>query len=151
MSKLYKKVGRRYVEVGEYDREAMDYFPHGDHLVSVRPGNESRRYNIDPALAPLIAAGLYAEDAIVQAIYQAQEIRTMPVKLTKKQQELVNELTASMRRQDSHWLRPGARDAAEAGVQALQAEAQRRMKHPAVKEAYERFLLVAKLCEERDV
>lgn len=147
MTTFYKKVDDEYVEVGEYDQELMDHLPLGDHLISVRRGTQSRRFNVEPALAPMIAAGLYAEDAIVQAIFEAQSTRPEKptVRLTKRQQELVSELTASMRRQDARWLRPSSRDAAEAAVRALQAEAQRRMKHPAVREAYEQFLLMVEL------
>ena len=150
MTTFYRKIGRRYVPALEHDSELMDALPAGDHLISVRTGTQSRRFNIDPALAPMIAAGLYAEDAIVKAIFEAQSIRPEEptVRLTKRQQELVTELTASMRRQDARWLRPSSRDAAEAAVRAMQEEAQRRMSHPAVRAAYEQFLAVARLCED---
>lgn len=150
MTTFYRKVGRRYVPVLEHDPELMDALPPGDHLISVRQNSESRRHRIDPAFAPMIAAGMYAEDAIVRAIFKAQSIQPEPMKLTRRQQELVRELTSSMRRQDARWLRPSSRDAAEAAVRALTEEAQRRMKHPAVRKAYEDFLLVARLCEDRD-
>lgn len=150
MTTFYKKIGRRFVEIGEYDSEWQDHLPYGDHLVSVRRGSQSRRFNIDPALAPMIAAGLYAEDAITQAIFEAQSVRPEPMKLTKRQQELVNALTTSMRQQDARWLRPSSRDAAEAAVRALQKEANRRMRHPAVRAAYEQFLTVARLCEDEE-
>ncbi len=69
MKKIYyEKVGRRYVPVSEYDSEFLDAFPKGNHLVMCYPGGTSRRFRIDPALAPMIAAGRYAEDAICRAI-----------------------------------------------------------------------------------
>lgn len=150
MTTFYRKVGRRYEPVLEHDSELMDALPYGDHLISVRQGSESRRHRVDPSFAPMIAAGLYAEDAIVKAIFEAQSLRPEPAKLTKRQQELVNQLTSSMRQQDARWLRPSSRDAAEAAVRALQAEAERRMRHPAVRKAYEDFLVVARLCEDED-
>ena len=64
MTTFYRKVGRRYQPVEEYDPELMDALPEGDHLISVRVGLTSRRFDVDPALAPMIAAGVYAEDAI---------------------------------------------------------------------------------------
>ena len=149
MTTFYKRVGRRYVPVSEYDSELMDALPPGEHLISVRPGSESRRHHIDPALAPMIAAGLYAEDAMSRAIYNAMELRPQPVTMTPRQLELMEELTRSMNRQDARWVRNCAQDAARSGVQALQQEAQRRMSHPAVREAYEQFLMVAKLCEKQ--
>jgi hypothetical protein len=150
MTTFYRKVGRRYQPVSEYDSELMDALPEGHHLISVRVGLTSRRFDVDPSLAPMIAAGLYAEDAISRAIYKAMELKPHKVTMTPRQLELVAELTASMNQQDVQWTRPCARDAAEAGIRALQAEAERRIKHPAVKEAYQRFLVVAKLAKQHD-
>jgi len=152
MKKIYyEKRGRRYVPVAEYDNDWMDSFPEGAHLIVCRPGVVSRRYRIDPALAPMIAAGLYAEDAIVNAIHDAQKLRPdSKVALTPQQLALMEELTDSMNQSDLVWLRPSSRDAAEAAVRALQAEAERRMSHPAVRAAYEQFLTVARLCEETE-
>jgi hypothetical protein len=58
----YEKRGRRYVPVMEHDYELMDAMPKGNHLIMCFPGGKSTRYNIDPALAPMIAAGRVAED-----------------------------------------------------------------------------------------
>ena len=148
MTTLYKKVGRRYQPVTEHDPAVTDGLPYGEHLISVRQGSESRRHHIDPALAPMIAAGLYAEDAMSRAIYNAMELRPKPAKLTPRQQELMAELTKSMNWQDAQWTRPCAQDAARAGVQALQEEATRRLTHPTVRQAYEHFLTVARLCDQ---
>ena len=145
---FYKKVGRRYVAVSEYDSEVMDGLPPGDHLISVRPGLTSRRHSIDADLAPMIAAGIYAEDAIGRAIYNAMELRPQKTVMTARQLELMTALTEEFGREDAVWMRPCARDAAEAGVRAMQEEAQRRMSHPAVRQAYEHFLTVARLCDE---
>ena len=62
----YEKRGRRYVPVAEYDGDFMDSYTHGTHLLMVYPGGQSRRYNIDPAYAPMIAAGRVAEDLVAQ-------------------------------------------------------------------------------------
>ena len=61
---FYEKVGRRYVPVSEYDSDLLDAFPKGTHIVMCYPGGQSRRYQIDPAYAPMIAAGRVAEEAI---------------------------------------------------------------------------------------
>lgn len=134
--------------VAEYNNDWMDSFPEGDHLIQCRPGSVSRRQRIDPALAPMIAAGVYAEDAISQAIYNAMELRPQPVTMTTRQLALMQVLTEEFGREDAVWARPCAQDAARAGVTAMQAEAARRMKHPAVRQAYEHFLTVAALCDE---
>jgi hypothetical protein len=35
---FYRKRGRRYVPVNEYDQELLDSFPQGTHLVMCYPG-----------------------------------------------------------------------------------------------------------------
>ena len=145
---FYRKIGRRYVAVSEYDSEVMDALPEGDHLISVRVGLTSRRFDVDPSLAPMIAAGVYAEDAMSRAIYKAMELRPQKTAMTARQLELMTALTEEFRREDAAWMRPCAGEAARAGVAALQQEAQRRMSHPAVRQAYEHFLTVARLCDE---
>jgi hypothetical protein len=58
MKKIYyEKIGRKYMPVAEYDNEFLDSFPKGNHLVMSYPGGSSRRFNIAPAYAPMIAAG----------------------------------------------------------------------------------------------
>jgi hypothetical protein len=141
---FYEKVGRRYRPVAEYDSDLMDAFTMGDHLVSRRKGITSRR-PVTPAFAPMIAAGLYAHDAMVRALHRALELQAEPKKLTARQRELVDALTASMNGQDARWIRASAYDVAESGVQALVDEAQRLMSNQAVRDAYEQFLMVCEL------
>jgi hypothetical protein len=43
-----------------------------------------------------------------------------------------------------------ARDAVEAGVEAMQQEAMRPMQNPSVQKAYEQFMLVCKLTSEAE-
>ncbi len=95
----------------------------------------------------MIAAGRTAEDAIATAVAKAMELRDNVTPYTKRQKELIRELTSTMKAQDIKWIRPAARDAANAGVRALMDEADNLMKHPAVKQAYEHFLLVSKLTQ----
>jgi hypothetical protein len=145
MTTFYVRRGRRYYPVSQWDPELDRAMPPGDHLVSVRTNAESRRYRIEPALAPMIAAGLVAEEAMSRAIYNAMELRPESPGFTARQRELMAELTASMNRSDIRWLRSSAKDAAQAGVQAMQEEAQRILEHPAARRAYEDFLVVAEL------
>jgi hypothetical protein len=143
---FYEKVGRRYRPVLEYDNEVMDAFPKGDHLVSVRSGCTSRRFRVDPALAPMIAAGLYAEDAICRKIQEATELRpasrTIDEDTLHRWQQFVKTIPEEHRLMFTHG---SARDAAEAGVRAMQEEADRLMQNDVVRKAYEQFLLVCKL------
>ena len=72
---FYEKVGRRYVPVSEYNNELIDAMPKGCHIIMSYPGGQSTRYKIDPAYAPMIAAGRVAEDAISSAISRTSEVR----------------------------------------------------------------------------
>ena len=83
---FYEKVGRRYVAVQEYDEYLMDGLPYGNHMIMVYPGGQSTRYNVDPALAPMIAAGRVAEDRMCEAIRKASEMRPARTPITPGQQ-----------------------------------------------------------------
>lgn len=145
---LYEKQGRRYVPVHEYDPAVMDGFPQGTHIVMVYPGGRSTRYNIDPNLAAMIAAGRVAEDALSRAIVKASEMRPHRQPITEQQQQAWRELSEAFGDERYYVELPSAREIAEAGVQALIAEAEQLMTHPAVKQAYERLLFVAALTRE---
>jgi hypothetical protein len=146
----YVKEGRRYKPVAEYDSDLMDSFHKGNHLVMVYPGGTSRRFNIDPAYAPMISAGRYAEDAISRAISKAAELRPQRTPITEAQQKAWRKLAKEMGDELCTLTGLSVRDCAEAGVQAMQAEADKLMQHPAVRDAYEQFQLVCKLVKEKD-
>lgn len=149
MKKIYyEKVGRKYVPVKEYDSDFLDSFSKGNHLVISHPGGKSARYNIDPAYAPMIAAGRIAEVEVVRAIMGAIELRPKKQPITKRQQELWRELAESFRREDYALIRPSAIDAADAAVNAMMDEAKKLLTNPSVKKAYEHFLLVCELTKE---
>ena len=150
----YEKKGRRYVPVAEYDSDFLDSFPKGNHLIMSRPGSTSRRFNIDPNYAAMIAAGYVAEDVIAQALVRAGEIRMQRAdrtrELTPKQKaawdNLVKEFGDSARQLE--W--PSAREVAEEGVKALQEEALALMSNPSVQKAYDHFQLVCKLVKSAE-
>lgn len=147
---FYVKEGRRYVPVSEYDNDLLDSFPKGDHLVSVYPGGSSRRFRIDANYAAMIAAGRVAEDAICQAIVKSQELRPTKQPITEEQQTLWRALADSFNKSEFPLIRPAARDAAEAGVKAMQIEADKLMKNASVRQAFDYFILVCELCKEQD-
>lgn len=145
---FYEKVGRRYKPVYEYDQVLMDAMPKGAHLVMVYPGGKSTRYNIDIAYAPMIAAGRVAEDAVCAAIVESQKCRPQRKPLTEEQRNLWKALAKSLHQDDFPLMYPAARDAADAAVKSMQTEAEKLMTNPAVKKAYEHFLLVCELTKE---
>jgi hypothetical protein len=149
MKKLYYiKQGRRYVPVSEYDSDLLDSFPKGTHLVMVYPGGSSRRYNIDPNYAAMIAAGRVAEDAVSQAIFKASELRPKQTPITEGQKRAWARLAKEFGDELATLHGLCIRDCAEAGVRAMQEEADKLMSHPAVRDAYEQFQLVCKLTKE---
>jgi hypothetical protein len=145
----YEKVGRRYKPVAEYDSDLLDSFPQGNHLVMCYPGGSSRRFNIDPDYAHLMAAGRVAEDAMCQAIHKASEMRPTSTPITPAQRAAWRQLADAFG-QDLCTLNHGsAQDIAQAGLQALQAEAERLMTVPAVRKAYDRLILITELTREK--
>lgn len=144
----YEKRGRRYVPVMEHDYELHDALPKGNHLIMCYPGGRSTRYNIDPALAPMIAAARVAEDKMSEAVREASSMRPRRHPLTEKQQRAWNNLNRALG-DDVYTLEvASARDIAEAGLKAMQAEAEQLLTNPAVRLAYEQFLLVCELTKK---
>jgi hypothetical protein len=141
----YEKVGRRYKPVAEYDNDLLDSFHKGNHLVMVYPGGTSRRFNIDPAMAPMIAAGRVAEDAMCKAMMDASELRPQRTPLTEGQRKAWRKLAREFGDELCTLQGSSTRDIVEAGVQAMQEEADQLLKHEAVRQAYEQFLLVCEL------
>jgi len=150
MKKIYYvKEGRRYKPVAEYDNDLMDSFHKGNHLVMVYPGGTSRRFNIDPALAPMIAAGRVAEDAMCKAMMDASELKPRQTPLTEGQRRAWKKLAQEFGDELCTLQGSSTRDIVEAGVRAMQSEAHKLMQHPAVCDAYEQFQLVCKLTKEQ--
>jgi len=151
MKKIYyEKVGRKYVPVAEYDSTYLDSFPKGCHLVMVYPGGSSRRFNVDPDYASLIAAGRIAEDAISEAIRKASDLRPKSAPITPGQRAAWDKLVEEFGEEARVLEWPSAREAAEEAVKAMQAEAEKLMTHESVRKAYEHFLLTVELCKEHN-
>ena len=146
MKKIYyEKVGRRYKPVAEYDNEYLDSFPKGNHLVMCYPGGQSRRFNIEPSLAPLIAAGRYAEDAMSKALVKASEMRPHNKPITVKQKKAWEALAKAFGGDRYYVELPSAREVTEAGLKALEDEATKLLEHPMVQAAYDEFMATCKL------
>ena len=150
MKKIYyEKVGRRYVPVAEYDSDFLDSFRKGTHLVISYPGGQSRRFNIDPNYAAMIAAGRVAEDAICAAMVKADEVRPQRKALTPEEHAAWMNLIEVWGDEARSLRRPAIRDLAEAAVEAMQQEANKLMQHESVRRAFEQFQLVCALTKEK--
>jgi hypothetical protein len=147
---FYEKVGRRYKPAYEYDSDFLGSFPKGNHLIMCHPGGKSIRYHIDPNYAAMIAAGKVAEDAVCESIIESQNLKPLREPITEKQRELWRELAESFNRDDYPSIRPAAADAGRAAVKAMMEEADKLMTNPAVRKAFEQFMLICELTKEHE-
>jgi hypothetical protein len=150
MKKIYyEKIGRRYVPVAEYDNDLLDSFPKGAHLVLCYPGGSSRRFNVEPNHAAMIAAGRVAEDAICDSLRKASEMKPQRTPITLGQQRAWRKLAKEFGDELCPLTYGSARDHAEAAVNAMIAEADQLMSHPAVRDAYDQFQTVCNLVKQK--
>lgn len=148
---FYIKKGRRYIPHSSYSSEFCDSFPKGTHLVQSYPGGSSRRFNIDPAYAPMIAAGRVAEDAISRVLMKASDLRPKRAPMTPNQIKAWDNLVKEFGEEARCLEWPSAREACEEAVKAMQVEADKLLENPSVRKAYDRFLLVAALTKDHNV
>jgi hypothetical protein len=145
----YEKVGRKYVPVAEYDSDYLDAFPKGSTLVICYPGGQSRRYNIDPDYAALIAAARVAEDAMIQAMSKASELKPKHTPITEGQRRAWKKLAREFGDELATLNGASSYDIAQAGLKALEDEAAKLLTNAAVKEAYDQFLFVCALTKQQ--
>ncbi len=143
----YRKEGRRYVPVALYDQDLCDSYPFGCTLVQVAPGCQTRRYNVDPDRAGLVAAAMYATDSLTDALRAAGRAQPEPEPLTKEQHDAWQHLNRVMET-DVKLLYGSLADIARAGAESLATEFEQTLaQHPQVREAYEQFKIVYKLAQ----
>lgn len=142
---FYEKVGRKYVPVREYDSELVDSLPFGNHLIMCYPNGKSRRYNIDPNYAALIAAGRIAEDVIVKTILKASELKPSKKPYTKEQLDAWENLRIAYKEELSVLYGSSIQECVDAGMKAMMHEAQKLLDNPTIKNAFEQFLLLCEL------
>jgi len=150
MTVFYKKVGRRYVEVSESTDAPFDAFPIGATLVIKQKNVTMRRYNVEPALAPMVAAATLAREAISNALYEASKLRPTTTPITEAQRSAWKKLARAFGNELATLSAGSAVDCAEAGCRALMDEADKILSHPVVRAAYDDFLVVAKLCHQAE-
>ena len=147
---FYEKVGRRYVPVSEWNADHLGSMPKGTHIVMCYPGGQSTRFNIDPAFAPMIAAGRYAEETIAKKLVEASSLRPATKPLTPEQQAVWQALCKSFGNDLYSLQWDSAHDIAQAGVAAMQQEADKLLKNAAVRQAYDQFMLLCELAKEHE-
>jgi hypothetical protein len=148
MTTFYKKVGKKYVAVSEYDSELRGAMPEGAHLVIVKPGSTFTKYDIDPNYASMLAALLYSKNEFVNAIVNASALKSKSEVYTPEQIEAWTKLQETFNDKFYSLYTSSAGDIADEGFKAIMKEATKMLEHPSVKKAYEQFLLVYKLTKD---
>ena len=116
----------------------------------VYPGGQSRRFNIDPDYAGMIAASRVAEEAMIQSMHKASEMKPTQTPITEGQRKAWKKLAKEFGNELCTLNCASSHDIAEAGVKALQSEADKLLTNPAVREAYDHFLFVAELSKSHN-
>ena len=147
MTTFYKKIGRKYIPVSEYNDELTDSFTYGSHLVTVNNNSYSRR-KIEPALAPVVAASLYAKDVITKAVMDATALRPATSPLTEEQRAAWEALEKAFGNTKHSLTWQSAVGVADDVLATLQEQANMLLLHPSVKHAYEEFMIICKLTKE---
>lgn len=145
---FYKKVGRKYVPVREYDSDLLDSMPEGAHLIMSYPGGTSRKYCVNPTHAPFIAAFKTIGDHIARKIVDSSSLRPAP----KNKEPLTTEQKiawANFKKEmgdDAHYCQfPSAQDIVDSVFSSLTTEIDEIMANEGVKNAYEQFEFMFKL------
>jgi hypothetical protein len=98
----------------------------------------------------MIAAGIYAEDAISRAVQRASEMRPHNRPITVKQKKAWDALAKAFGSDRYYVEIPSAREIAEAGVKAMAEEAEKLMTNDSVRAAYEHFMLLCELSKKHE-
>lgn len=115
----------------------------------VYPGGTSRRFNIDPDYAALIAASRVAQDKMAQAIVKASELRPSKAPITAEQKKAWENLAQAFGQEMYTLNGASAYDIAEAGIKALQEEAKLLQSNEAVKKAWDHLMIIVELSKEQ--
>jgi hypothetical protein len=108
------------------------------------------RRPINADFAPMIAAGRYSEDVISRALMDASDMRPSRKPCTKEQIDAWDALSKAFG-EEIHVLElPAAHEATRKAVDAMQQEADKMLKIPSVKLAYDHFMMVYKLTKDEN-
>jgi hypothetical protein len=84
---LYRKVGRRYVAVAEHDPAFYDGVAYGTHMVTVKHGQRTTWFNVEPDNAAVLAVLCEHEGVLLDALRKATDARVARCVPTEKEQK----------------------------------------------------------------
>lgn len=142
---FYRKQGKKYVPVTYYDSELDNSWHEGAHLVIVEPNTTIRRVGINPDFATVIAAASYARDAMANAIFEASKFRPVDQPLTQEQLDAWHQMEKVMGSRLYTLTSTSAYDVVDAGIEAMTKRANELLENPAVKRAWDNFMMVCQL------
>lgn len=118
---FYRKIGKgkgtRYEPVLQSDTFAA--MPHGIYLVRVKPGSTSMTHCLEPDFASVEAALNVMQDAMVDAMQEAEKMRPRSVPITDKQKKAWQAFDKAMGDGMYTMCRASLQDIVDAGVQAV--------------------------------
>jgi hypothetical protein len=97
----------------------------------------------------MIAAGRVAEDEMCKAISAASEMRPRQTPITEGQRKAWKKLAKEFGDELATLNISSSRDIAEAGLRAMQLEADKMMSNESVRKAYEHFILMCQLTKQQ--
>ena len=152
MTEFYKKVvaknGRvTYQLVSQYDSELHKAMPIGSHLVIITNKAESRRYKIDPTYAPMIAAGIIAEERISKHLMEQLSFKPEQTPITPEEAAAWDHMKEVFGENRSRLMYPSIAEATRAAVAEMQQVAIGLMENETLKSIYEQYVNTAILVD----
>jgi len=136
--------------VAIWSYKLLDSLPYGSHLVRVSPGSRSMKYTIDPDRAAVVAALEYARDAITNSIVESSKASPTQEPVTQMQKEAWDNMKEAFDNDIAGIQFPSAHEIARDVLSQLEFEIEDMLNNPGVKQAYDHFVLLAKLAGEKN-
>ncbi len=151
---LYKRVkkGSRnvYVPVAKYIPDSGERLSLGVHLQNVTENGWTRRFKVDPALVPFVAAAMILQPKLIDIMQEAEKFRIpTPLVSTPEQKAALDQVEVLFNRRFDTLQRDSIHDVSKNVLQVIQDAAVETLKNDTVRAAYEQFLLVVELTKEK--
>jgi hypothetical protein len=147
----YRKLSDGTFEaVSYYNSNASEAIPKDTAVLIINKGNSTlRKYDVDIAMAPLLAGCEYLRDQLALTMSLASKPR-VPLAMTEAENKAWNNMIAvggESFRQISY---SSSHDMVDAGINALSCHMNHILSDPTCKDAYDKFRLCVKLKLETD-
>lgn len=134
-----------YTPVAEYDSQVMDSFPYGSHLVVVKSGSRSIRYNVDPDYATIMAALVTIKDDFVNMLSEASKLKPPLPALSDNEIEAWDNMKKVFGQSLNTLYGPSLNDIAENIMTEILKQSKELLKNPSYKKSWDNLQLIADL------